>query len=190
MQVQTEYASRPAPRITTTILDSGRVLHKIENRLDRLIESLADQEMAEKAIKVQHFDVLEIIRDESSGTESSRSEVSKEESSGESVYNKLLAVRGVKQVFHLDYEGNFLSVNASAVFRRAFKDVFGNIRQIIDIFVRLPETETSRERGVYEINRGELYLASDGDDCYFVVFGEKTLGSNCEQVIKAIIDSD
>jgi hypothetical protein len=190
LQVQTEYASRPAPRITTTILDSGRVIHKIENRLERMIESLADQELAEKAIKVQHSDVLQIIRDDTTGVATSNSKASIEEACGVSTYNKLLAVQGVKQVFHLDNEGNFVSANASAVFQQTFKDVFGNIRQIIDIFVRLPETEKSRERGVYEINRGELYLASDGDDCYFVVFGEKTPGLNCEQVIKAIIDFD
>ena len=188
LQVQTEYAPRPAPRITTTILDSGRVVHKIENRLERLIESLADQELAEKAIKVQHFDVLEIIRDEPTATATSSSKASEEESSRESTYNKLLAVQGVKRVFHLDNDGNFVSANASAVFRQTFKDLFVNIRQVIDIFVRLPETETSRERGVYEINRGELYLVSDGDDCYFVVFGGKAHGQNCEQAIKEIID--
>jgi len=153
LQVQTEYASRPAPRITTTILDSGRVIHKIGNQLERPIESPV-------------------------------------ESCDKSTYDQLMTVPGVKQVFHLDNDGNFVGAKASAEFQQAFKDVFKNIRQIVDIFVRLPEPEMSRERGVYEINRDQLYLASDGDDCYFVVFGEKTLGLNCEQAIRAIIDSD
>jgi len=190
LQVQTEYASRPAPRLTTTILDSGRVIHKIGNQLERPIESPADQELAEKAIKVQHFDVLKIITDEPSGNELSTSESSKEESCGKSTYDQLLAVSGVKQVFHLDNDGNFVGANASAEFQQAFKDVFKNIRQIVDVFVRLPEPKMSRERGVYEINRGQLYLVSDGDECYFVVFGETTLGLNCEQAIRAIIASD
>ena len=40
LQVQTEYASRPSPRITTTILSDGQVLHKVERTLKTCVSSL------------------------------------------------------------------------------------------------------------------------------------------------------
>jgi len=61
LQVQTEYAYRPYPRITTTILNAGQVLHKLEKRLDRPIESIEEQNIAEDVIKRQHQEVVALI---------------------------------------------------------------------------------------------------------------------------------
>jgi hypothetical protein len=62
LQLQTEYASRPAPRITTTISRDGRVLHKIERELQKTIESIEEQQHIERIIRRQHDDIAEIIR--------------------------------------------------------------------------------------------------------------------------------
>ena len=62
LQLQTEYASRPAPRITTTISRDGRVLHKIERELAKTIESFEEQQHIERVIRRQHDDISEIIR--------------------------------------------------------------------------------------------------------------------------------
>lgn len=62
LQLQTEYASRPAPRITTTISRDGRVLHKIERELLKTIESIEEQQHIERVIRRQHDDISEIIR--------------------------------------------------------------------------------------------------------------------------------
>ena len=43
IQIQTEYAFRPYPRVTTTILDNGRVLHKVERKLNKGIDSIEEQ---------------------------------------------------------------------------------------------------------------------------------------------------
>ncbi len=61
LQVQTEYAYRPYPRITTTILNGGQVLHKLEKRLERPIESVEEQNIAEDVIKRQHLEVIALI---------------------------------------------------------------------------------------------------------------------------------
>lgn len=63
LQVQTEYAYRPYPRITTTILNGGQVLHKLEKKLERPIESIEEQNLAEAVIKKQHSEVVALISD-------------------------------------------------------------------------------------------------------------------------------
>ncbi|KAA3635294.1 MAG: hypothetical protein DWP97_04985 [Calditrichaeota bacterium] len=63
LQVQTEYAYRPFPRLTTTILNSGQVLHKIEKKLEKEIESIAEQNIIEERIRSQHADVIKIIKE-------------------------------------------------------------------------------------------------------------------------------
>lgn len=61
LQVQTEYAYRPYPRITTTILNSGQVLHKLEKKLDHPIASVEEQNLAESVIKRQHTEVMGLV---------------------------------------------------------------------------------------------------------------------------------
>ena len=51
IQVQTEYAFRPYPRVTTTILDNGKVLHKVERKLEKGIDSLEEQSHMEEVIR-------------------------------------------------------------------------------------------------------------------------------------------
>lgn len=63
LQVQTEYAHRPYPRITTTILNQGQVLHKLEKKLDQAIGSIEEQNLAEDVMKRQHAEVLSLIND-------------------------------------------------------------------------------------------------------------------------------
>lgn len=58
IQVQTEYAPRPAPRITTTILCSGELLKKQETPLQGVISSQQELERVERALLRQHNDAL------------------------------------------------------------------------------------------------------------------------------------
>ena len=67
LQVQTEYAYRPYPRLTTTVLNDGQVLHKIEKKLDRPIGSVEEQSEIERMIKRQHSDVVSIIEENVAG---------------------------------------------------------------------------------------------------------------------------
>jgi hypothetical protein len=61
--VQTEFAQRPQPRVTTTISINGAVVEKIENVWDRLPQTEEDKEEIEKFLKRQHRQVLEKIKD-------------------------------------------------------------------------------------------------------------------------------
>lgn len=70
LQVQTEYAPRPIPRISTTILCSGELLHRIDVPLDDPIESQKDVATAERLIMLQHGEVLRIVKADNFGLDS------------------------------------------------------------------------------------------------------------------------
>ena len=64
-QLQTEYAYRPYPRITTTILHEGQVIKKIERKLDNIIGSIEEQNDVQDIIQAQHNQVFRLIREDS-----------------------------------------------------------------------------------------------------------------------------
>lgn len=79
--VQTEFAQRPKPRITTTISINGEVVNKVENICDRLPQTNEDRNEIEKLLKRQHQDALENIKGNggklcSAGPQSKRIETS------------------------------------------------------------------------------------------------------------------
>jgi hypothetical protein len=81
--VQTEFAQRPKPRITTTISINGEVVNKVENVCDRLPQTDEDRNEVEKLLKRQHQDALENIKGNggklcSAGPQSQRIETSPE----------------------------------------------------------------------------------------------------------------
>ena len=61
--VQTEFAQRPKPRVTTTISINGEVVEKVENIWERLPQTEEDKQEIEKFLKRQHQQVLEKIKD-------------------------------------------------------------------------------------------------------------------------------
>lgn len=70
LQVQTEYSPRPIPRITSSILCSGELLHRVDVPLDDPIESQEDTETAERLIMLQHGEVLKIVKEDNFGLDS------------------------------------------------------------------------------------------------------------------------
>jgi hypothetical protein len=60
--VQTEFAQRPKPRVTTTISLNGEVVEKVENIWDRLPQNEEDKKEVETFLKKQHQQVLENIK--------------------------------------------------------------------------------------------------------------------------------
>ena len=193
LQVQTEYAFRPYPRVTTTILNDGQVLHKVEKKLEQPITSLDEQTRVEGFIKNQHGVVLNTIQEEA-GTrpparepEPSSTDEPVVDESNLSEYERLARIPGVQKVFHLDAEGNFIGVNGSHQFQRSFGSIFKNLKDVMDIFVQLPPGDT-REKGVYEVERDGLYFVSTGADCYFLAIRRTDGETVYEKAIKAVID--
>jgi hypothetical protein len=61
--VQTEFAARPQPRVTTTITIDGAVVEKVENVWDKLPQTEEEKEAVESCLREQHQRVLKTIRE-------------------------------------------------------------------------------------------------------------------------------
>jgi hypothetical protein len=61
--VQTEFAPRPQPRVTTTISIDGAVVEKVENIWEKLPQTDEDREVIERFLKQQHQQVLKTIKE-------------------------------------------------------------------------------------------------------------------------------
>lgn len=193
LQVQTEYATRPGPRITTTILDNGRVLHKVERSLERAISSLDEQHRCEATLIRQHAEVIAIIEGGRDTVPSSEPVLEEEQVINldpASTLDRLRKVPGVQQVFRLENDGSFAASDSSSQFQKKFGAVFKNLRELLELFERTPGVGITRQQGVYEIERDRLYLASTGSECYFVVVRRVNVTTQYEQEIKAIIKGE
>ncbi len=193
LQIQTEYAYRPMPRITTTVLNNGRVLHKIERPLDREVESAEEQTKTEVIIKRQHSEVITILQGDSNFATGHAEEISDgpkpelaipQELTTE---EKLKQIPGVTHVYTLDNDGNFFTENSSEQFQRMFSPIFRNIRDLIQLFNREAGIGYTREPGVVEIEEDRLYFASGGAECYFIVVRRVNVTIDYEREIKLAV---
>ena len=168
LQVQTEYASRPYPRVTTTVLNSGQVIQKLERKLEHAVESLEEQRPIEAAIQQQHSEVLALIEKGAPVEKRGLVEHKPHESAPHSMYDRLTSVVGLQRFYRLDVDGAFVSNSASEQFRKTFAPVFKDLQQVIDIFPLMPGEKGVRQKGVCEIEHDRLYFMSAGSECYFV----------------------
>lgn len=75
--VQTEFASRPKPRITTSISLNGEVVQKVENLWEKLPQTEEDRYEIERFLKKQHFEVIKNIKEKKEEFASSKDEEKK-----------------------------------------------------------------------------------------------------------------
>ncbi len=193
LQVQTEYAFRPYPRVTTTILDNGRVLHKVEKKLNKGIDSPEEQSQMEEVIKHQHGEVLAIIKSNQKGSspKDEQSETQKFKIAQETTLaEKLATIPGVERVFHLDRDGEFYNSEEAFTFKTSYPNLFKGLVQLVELFMILPGAEMKREQGVYEIERDGLYFVSAGKDNFFVKTARLDQATDFERAIKQIISPD
>lgn len=185
LQVQTEYASRPSPRITTTILKSGQVLHKIERNLSSTIESIAEMNHMEVAIRRQHSQVIEIIqKSETMDSAALPHPKAKSDKRPATAMDRLGRLPGRHRVFRMDNEGNFDSPQASDLFKTTFAEVFKCLHELISVFAKVPGVGLIREQGVCEVERDSLYLVSSGSEFYLFYLLEVEPGIDYEKALK------
>jgi hypothetical protein len=193
IQIQTEYAYRPYPRVTTTILDNGRVLHKIEKKLDKGIDSPEEQSQMEDVIKQQHSEILAIVKDNqrASAPKNQQSTTQKFEIAKEATMaQKLATIPGVEKVYHLDTNGEFVDSPEASNFKNAYPQLFKGHCKLMGLFMVLPGSEMKREQGVYEVERDSLYFVSAGKDFYFVKTARIDSATDFEKTLKEYISPD
>ncbi|HKK20933.1 MAG TPA: hypothetical protein VJ983_05620 [candidate division Zixibacteria bacterium] len=192
LQVQTEYAYRPYPRLTTTISNNGQVVHKIEKKLDRPIESFEEQTRVETIMKQQHGEILAIIREDSSITRAQPLEPEASEPQAPPIEitfrDRLKEIPGVGQVFHLNVDGSFATRASAETFRQEHKVIFENLNELLGVFPMNSGATSNRDRGVLEIERDSLYLISCGDEMFFLTVGPTDADIVYEKAIKEVLD--
>ncbi len=188
LQIQTEYAYRPYPRVTTSILDEGRVLHKVEKKLDKFIDSPEEQELIEEIIKRQHSQVMLIIKDQKpkkvASTQTQRVRILTQPT----FKDELKGITGVEKVFFLDDAGAFDNEEDAFNFKKHFPSLYKGLTDLIEIFMRLPGAEMSREKGVLELKKDRLYFISSGFAFAFAITVKKDQKTNFEKTFKDLID--
>lgn len=184
LQVQTEYASRPYPRITTTVLNSGQVLHKIEKKLQQPIASIEEQNRMQDVMARQHSEVVGIIDKQASAKTPMAAAVDSAPAETLTLRQRLESIPRVEKVFLLDNQGSFIDQNGTEQFSSSFSPIFKSLRELLQVFIQLPGAQKEREQGVYEVERNRLYLVSTGTEMYFVVVGKADLGMDYEKAVK------
>ncbi len=214
IQVQTEYAEHPYPRITTTVSNQGQVIHKVERKLKRALASDDEERRAEVVMARQHSEVEAIIQQQARAAAERLEDLSLSqpidlqentnppqratapapvtEADADfrtvplTMMERVKAVDGVCHVYHLDNNGEFFSENARAQFRSNFKKVYRNLSDLLDVF---PEVQDGflREQGVVEIERNQLYFLSTGEECFFVTVERGFFDVNFEKLFKGLI---
>ena len=195
MQLQTEYAYHPYPRITTTIQSAGQVLHKVEKRLEKEIGSIEEQQRMEDIMKRQHTEVEAIVRRQPGPlqpkapavTEAAPvSETMESDQRSKSIKELLRELPGVEHIFRLDNSGIFHSDAVSDQFKKSFGPVFKGLHELLMLFDEMPGQGARRRRGIYEVQRDRLYLISTGDECLFVTVKRVDRETDFEHALREV----
>ncbi len=168
LQVQTEYAARPYPRITTTVLNSGQVVHKVERRLERAVTTMEERGKAEAVMQQQHSEIVALIEDRSGDAGPSDAAIVSDRPAGAGVLDKLSALPRFRRCYRLNVDGVFIGATTARAFKKAFRRVNKSLHEIIELFPFLPGGMGLRQTGVCEIIRDRLYFVSTGVECLFV----------------------
>ena len=167
LQIQTEYAYRPTPRLTTSVISSGQVIHKIQQDLSDPIATFEEKAKVESMLRKQHVEVIKIIQSKDFSDDMTFKDTVAPQSKSTSVTDKLARLKGVERVFRMDNEGNFLEPQISDTFNKRFAAVLKNLNEVLNIFSELPGGK--RESGLVEIEPRRLYFISSGYECYFLL---------------------
>lgn len=189
LQVQTEYAGRPIPRITTTILTNGQVLHKIERALDHPVTDLETQHRIEGMMQKQHTAVLETLQGKSRNDGSGEVAATVSDMHPQLSFADAIAqLPGVQRIYVLDQKGNFIGGGTSTdQFKKLFSVVIKDLKHLLDLFGPTKSDPSAREKGVYEVERDRLYFACDGCQYYFILIYPLGDELNYEFTIRAAL---
>jgi hypothetical protein len=180
--------------LTTTVLNNGCVVHKIERQLQTPIDTVERKNQMEQMIRKQHAEILAIIRTSAltdamlagkpeepkprpPKTDNVYAELT-------STYEKLMHVPGDPRVYALDTKGEFVEAELSKEFRQKFAPVFKNLHELLSVFVELPGVLFSREHGVCEVEQNRLYLLSTGDEMFIVYLQNPNHAIDYEKELK------
>lgn len=186
LQIQSEYACRPNPRLTTSVTCDGQVVHKVQQDLTSPISTLEEKTKVEKLLRKQHLEVIEIVNGEDFSLNLTFKIKPMIETKSLSLIDKLATIGGVEKVYRIDNDGHFDSSNVSDTFKKQFSAVFKSLFEVLDVFSQIPGG--MREKGVLEIEPGRLYLVSGGHECYFLLTRRTVEDSDFESSVLKVLE--
>lgn len=171
-QLQTEFASIPRPRVTTTIFEEGRVLHKIEQEVG-LVGSIEAMHRVEEVINAQHSEISKTIREKGLPD---RADALREAPKKKLRSERIRQLDQVERVYLITSDGRLSGEkDTTAQFKKTFKHIFQELPNLINVFASLPEKGTvAREEGIYEVEPGRILLASTGVEFYLILLKHNT----------------
>lgn len=185
-QLQTEYASMPHPRITTTIFSDGRVLHKIEKKVDKEVTSIEEMHEVEDIIKARHLEVSKVLREEGLPLQPD-SRFGQTEKKIRS--DQIRDLPNVKKVYLVTGEGKLIGDRkVTKEFKKMFKHVLRELPNMVSVFAELPGHGSNREEGIYEIEPGRILLASTGVEFFLILIKSGTEYGSIAPQISGILD--
>jgi hypothetical protein len=104
----------------------------------------------------------------------------------EQIPEGLMNLPGVRQVFRLTNDGEFVDTVAQAQFKKGYKKIFKNLADLMELYSR-EGGGIKRKVGVYEVQPDRLYFASSGIECYFIVVDDPSIDFNYEVGIGDIL---
>ncbi len=139
LYVQTEFAQRPRPRVTTTIFLNGEVVEKVENIWEKLPQTEEEKQKIEKFVREQHRQVLEKIKKRgekfTSLKQSQKKEAPAEEDMGAKICEELSKADGVLEWVVISKEDKTVASQTSSPKAEEIQDI---TRQIKDFALFLP----------------------------------------------------
>lgn len=182
IQIQTEYAYRPNPRLTTSVIANGQVIHKIQQDLNSPIETFEQKAKVESMLRKQHLEVIKVIQSKDYSDDITF-RVSQPAPSA-SIFDALAGINGVEHVFRLDNEGRFVDTRVSESFNKQFAAILKNLNEVLNIFSELPGGK--RESGLVEIEPRRLYLISSGFECYFMLTHRLITDAEIQPILQSV----
>jgi len=183
LQLQTEYAARPYPRITTTIINDGRVIHKVEKKLKQPVESIEEQQRIESAMRHLHKEISSVVEENPFNFEHGIGGPPKPKT----IPDQLKAVPGVRRLLQMNADGSFVGEGPSDAFKSIYKDLLKSLNELMAIFDPLPSNNGERQKGVYEVEPNKLYFISAGSTFYFLLCEPTDPPTDLETQFKSIV---
>ena len=73
-------------------------------------------------------------------------------------------------------------------FKKSYAVIYRGLKELVEIFAMIPGITTTREKGVYEVERDRLYLVSCGDELCVVTVKRANDEVVYERAIKSALD--
>lgn len=158
IQIQTEFATHPRPRVTTTVVLGGRVVHKEECPWEKETDSQDGQQELESYVQKQHIEIHHRVENEEIQVALPQAAVSKVAMpSVPAARHPAARTPGVLRLFIVSRSGDLLAADDSGVPGPGSAGLFETAADFIEFFESI------------ESERFAQMLTRERDDNYLLV---------------------